>query len=114
MTYTQPLILLFLSMISVGLVRLRKRNGIWLPALGVLGLFLLTLPAADWLTRDADPESALRRITAFRWGAVEDSPYVRRCDASPFATARGIRGLSGFITFQREWSMIADACAARR
>lgn len=63
--------------------------------------------------RDADPDSALRRITTFRWGTVEDSPYVRRCDASPFAMARGIRGMSGLITFQRAWSLLADACLAR-
>ena len=49
MTYTQPLLLVFILTIAIGLIRLRKCSGVFLPALGVLGLFTFSLPALDWL-----------------------------------------------------------------
>jgi uncharacterized SAM-binding protein YcdF (DUF218 family) len=48
-TYYQPLILVFLLMILIGLLGLRKSRGVWMPALGLLGLCLVSFPAADWL-----------------------------------------------------------------
>jgi uncharacterized SAM-binding protein YcdF (DUF218 family) len=49
MTYTQPLILLFVTMALFGLVRLRQRRGIGLTLVGVLGMLLLSWPPVDWL-----------------------------------------------------------------
>ena len=48
MTYTQPLILVFLLVILAGLIG-KRRGGVWIAGLGLTGLFLLSLPAADWL-----------------------------------------------------------------
>jgi uncharacterized SAM-binding protein YcdF (DUF218 family) len=49
MTRIQPLDLLFLLIIAVGLFRMRKCRGVLLPALGLLGLFLLSWPPMDWV-----------------------------------------------------------------
>ena len=49
MTYVQPLLLTFLLIAALGLFRLRKGGRILLPALGLVGLFLLSWPPAAWL-----------------------------------------------------------------
>src|SRR5688572_23737732 len=49
MTYTQPLTLLCLIILSIGLIRRRKSTRSLLPAAGVITLFLLTWPPIDWL-----------------------------------------------------------------
>ncbi len=49
MTYYQPLILVFLLLIATGLIRMRKSSGVWVPTLGLAGLFLLSWPLADWV-----------------------------------------------------------------
>lgn len=49
MTRTEPLLLVFLLISLIGLFRTRKRSGILMPAVGVLGLFLLSWPPVDWL-----------------------------------------------------------------
>ena len=49
MTYTQPLVLLIVIITAVGVVRLRKSRGVWVPAAGLLGLLLITIPASDYL-----------------------------------------------------------------
>jgi uncharacterized SAM-binding protein YcdF (DUF218 family) len=49
MTYTQPLILVFLLIGAAGLVRLRDSKNKWLVTASLAGLFLLSWPPADWL-----------------------------------------------------------------
>src|SRR4051794_37197767 len=49
MTYLQPLTLLCLIVISMGLIGLPRSKRLILSATGVLGLFLLTWPPIDWL-----------------------------------------------------------------
>lgn len=49
MTYTQPLTLLCLIIISIGLIRQRRSKHSALPAAGVITLFLLTWPPIAWL-----------------------------------------------------------------
>ncbi len=49
MTYVQPLLLTFLLIAAFGLFHLRKSGRMWLPALGLAGLFLLSWPPAAWL-----------------------------------------------------------------
>jgi uncharacterized SAM-binding protein YcdF (DUF218 family) len=49
MTYTQPLLSVFLLIAFFGLVRLRRCKGSLLPMLAVTGLFLLSWPPVDWL-----------------------------------------------------------------
>ena len=49
MTYTQPLTILCLIIISTGLIRQRRSKRSLLPAAGVIALFLLTWPPIDWL-----------------------------------------------------------------
>jgi uncharacterized SAM-binding protein YcdF (DUF218 family) len=49
MTYTQPLLLIFLAIAVVGLVRMRRGKRTRLPELGLLLLILVSWPPADWL-----------------------------------------------------------------
>ncbi|HXJ43272.1 MAG TPA: YdcF family protein [Bryobacteraceae bacterium] len=49
MTYVQPLVLIFLTTILVGLVQLRRGNGSRLMMIGFLGLALASWPPVDWL-----------------------------------------------------------------
>jgi uncharacterized SAM-binding protein YcdF (DUF218 family) len=49
MTYTQPILLMCLLVISLGMIRLRRCKGIWLSSLGCGVLWLVSLPAGDWL-----------------------------------------------------------------
>ena len=49
MTYLQPLTLLCLIVISIGLIGLRRSKRLLLPSICVLWLFLLTWPPIDWL-----------------------------------------------------------------
>ena len=49
MTYTEPLILVFLTISLIGLVRLRYSKSGRLAWLGVLGLILISWPPVDWL-----------------------------------------------------------------
>jgi len=49
MTYTRPLLLIFLVIASVGLVRLRQGKRSLLPIVGVLGLLLLSWHPMAWL-----------------------------------------------------------------
>jgi uncharacterized SAM-binding protein YcdF (DUF218 family) len=49
MTYTQPLLLVFLLIGVAGLVRLRDSGSKWLVTAGLAGLFLLSWPPADWV-----------------------------------------------------------------
>jgi len=48
-TYVQPLLLTFLLITALGLFHLRKSGRMLLPALGLVGLFLLAWPPAAWL-----------------------------------------------------------------
>jgi uncharacterized SAM-binding protein YcdF (DUF218 family) len=49
MSYYQPLTCAFLLLIAIGLVRLRRQKAIWLPAVGLLCLFLLSWEPFAWL-----------------------------------------------------------------
>ena len=49
MTHIEPLLLIFLLITAMGLLRMRNRRGVLLPAFGLLGLFLLSCPPVDWL-----------------------------------------------------------------
>src|SRR5882762_7409040 len=49
MTYTQPLALIFILTIAIGLIRMRKSKSVLLPAIGLACLFLLLWPPVDWL-----------------------------------------------------------------
>jgi len=49
MTYTEPLMLVFLVVTLIGLVPLRGCRGMWLASLGVSGLLLVSWPPVDWL-----------------------------------------------------------------
>lgn len=49
MTYTQPLMPVFVCIAIIGLVRLRRGKNVWLAMSGVLGLFLVSWPPVDWL-----------------------------------------------------------------
>jgi uncharacterized SAM-binding protein YcdF (DUF218 family) len=48
-TYTQPLLILFLLMMFIGVLRSRRGGGLLLPLAGLLGLFLLSWHPAAWL-----------------------------------------------------------------
>jgi hypothetical protein len=71
-------------------------------------------PLAPRLIRlvEADARSALGRIIAFRWGALEDNPYIRRFDASPYARAHGLHGFSGYVAFCVACADLAQALVA--
>lgn len=49
MTYTQPLLILFLLMTIIGVVRMRRHGKFLVTIAGVLGLFLLSWHPAAWL-----------------------------------------------------------------
>jgi uncharacterized SAM-binding protein YcdF (DUF218 family) len=49
MSYLQPLILLFLAMCAAGWVRLRRCKGKAPLTVGIIGLFLISWPPAEWL-----------------------------------------------------------------
>jgi uncharacterized SAM-binding protein YcdF (DUF218 family) len=49
MSYTQPLLALFLGIALAGVIRQKQRGGFWLVRLGVVGLALASWPPADWL-----------------------------------------------------------------
>lgn len=64
MTYTQPLILVFLLIGVAGLVRLRGNRGKWLVTAGLAGLFLLSWPPADWVfSRPLESRYAVRPLS---------------------------------------------------
>ncbi len=49
MTYVQPLLLVFLVIAFAGWLRVRKKPGAGLVAIGLAGLFLVSWPPVDWL-----------------------------------------------------------------
>src|SRR5579863_2149310 len=49
MTYTEPLLTVFLFLALVGLVLLRGNKRNTLLTLGIIGLFVVSWPPADWL-----------------------------------------------------------------
>jgi len=49
MTYTEPLISVFLILAWIGLLRVKQRKNSRLLTIGWLGLFLISCPPADWL-----------------------------------------------------------------
>lgn len=49
LSYTQPLLFLFLAIAAIGLFRLPRSKSKWLVVCGVVGLFLVSWPPADWL-----------------------------------------------------------------
>jgi|SRR5579863_113666 len=49
MTYTQPLLVVFLAIAAIGLLRIPRTRGKWLAIVGVAGIFLTSWPPADWL-----------------------------------------------------------------
>ncbi len=49
MTYTEPLLTIFLAVAFAGWFRRRERDGAALVLVGLSGLFLLTWPPADWV-----------------------------------------------------------------
>jgi uncharacterized SAM-binding protein YcdF (DUF218 family) len=49
MTYTQPLLFLFMGIAAIGLLRIPRSRGKWLATAGVAGIFLTSWPPADWL-----------------------------------------------------------------
>ena len=72
MTYTQPLLLLFLAIATVGLLWSPRSRGKWLAIMGVAGIFVTSWPPAHWLfsrplegqyaVRPFKPESQLQAI----------------------------------------------------
>jgi uncharacterized SAM-binding protein YcdF (DUF218 family) len=89
MTYTQPLLLIVLTVCCVGLLRLRSGKGKWLLAAGVLGLFLVSWPPVDWLlsrplearypVRPFRPGPEVQAIVVFSAGisrATYERPYM--------------------------------------
>jgi uncharacterized SAM-binding protein YcdF (DUF218 family) len=49
MTYTEPLLLVFLGLAFTGLIRQRRRKSSRLLILGLLGLFVISWPPLEWL-----------------------------------------------------------------
>jgi len=49
MSYAQPLLGVFLFIAAIGLVRLRRCQGSWLPILGVVAVWFVSWPPVDWL-----------------------------------------------------------------
>jgi uncharacterized SAM-binding protein YcdF (DUF218 family) len=49
MTYTQPLLLIFLAIATVGLLGSPRCRGKWFAMAGIAGIFLTSWPPADWL-----------------------------------------------------------------
>jgi hypothetical protein len=80
----------------------------------VSDLMQAVTPLAPRLIRlvEADASSALGRIIAFRWDSLEDNPYIRRFDASPYAHAHGLHGFSGYVAFCVACADLAQALAA--
>jgi len=88
MTYTQPLILLFSLVGLVGLVRMRRQRGVWLCAVGLLGLFAISWPPVDWLLSrhlvfryrmgpvDLNPAGAIVVLSAGVQVPIETRPYA--------------------------------------
>jgi uncharacterized SAM-binding protein YcdF (DUF218 family) len=72
MTYTQPLLLIFLTIATIGLLRSPRSVGKRLAITGVAGIFITSWPPADWLfsrplearyaVRPFEPESQLQAI----------------------------------------------------
>ncbi len=100
LSYTQPLLFLFLIVAAVGLVRVPRRNGRWLAGLGLAGLFVVSWPPADWLfsrpleaqypARPFSPVAAPQALVVFGEGVEppkREEPYAvpgtntyRRCE----------------------------------
>ena len=88
MTYIQPLILLFSLIGLVGLIRMRRQRGVWLCAVGLLGLFAISWPPVDWLLSrhlesryrmvpvDLNPVGAIVVLSAGVQVAVETRPFA--------------------------------------
>lgn len=49
MSYTEPLLILFLGIALAGVIRRKRRGGLLLIRLGLIGLLLISWPPADWL-----------------------------------------------------------------
>ena len=49
MTYTEPLLFVLFLGALVGFVRARRRRGMALVALALVGLFLVSWPPFDWM-----------------------------------------------------------------
>jgi thymidylate kinase len=62
--------------------------------------------------READPETALRRICDRR-GMAWTLYHIGACDATAWARARGVSGLTGLLAYWREHARVSDAAALR-
>jgi uncharacterized SAM-binding protein YcdF (DUF218 family) len=108
-TYVQPLLLTFLLIVALGLYHLRKSGRMLLPALGLVGLFLLVWPPAAWLfsrildarypERPFSPQSSAQAIVLIasavippQYGipyAVPDKETFGRCEYAAWLHTHG-------------------------
>lgn len=61
---------------------------------------------------EPDPDTAFRRICETR-GMAWTLQHITACDGSPWARARGVRGMDGLVAYWREHAAVSDAGAAR-
>jgi uncharacterized SAM-binding protein YcdF (DUF218 family) len=64
MTYTQPLLLVFLALLFAGLSGIRGQKRLWLAWTGFAGLLLVSWPPVEWLT--SRPLEAAYPVRPFR------------------------------------------------